>query len=279
MVACLVLFCLCAVRKGSERLVVVVVVAVSELMEATTTTAVAASRSSCVLARFATARPLTPPHTRRRRTTTTKLSCLVSPSFFFSRPPVLCLRVSSSSRKSWNAGSSGDCGRSNNILPRVRSSPGVGGGGGGGGSRSSDDGDIEEWNDGGEQSRRRIGKDAAAAAAAAARVGMLVAALISLPGVVSLPPLAIGVEEEDSFSHVLQQEEDVVVFRGGLGMPSLQAPSLAGNKEASSRSCPSATVSVKQLLSVSVSPCCCFEPLSIAERCDLDNEITCSGVL
>jgi len=70
---------------------------------------------------------------------------------------------------------------------------------------------------------------------------MLVAALISLPGVVSLPPLAIGVEEEDSFSHVLQQEEDVVVFRGGLGMPSLQAPSLAGNKEASSRSCPSAT--------------------------------------
>ncbi len=276
MVACLVLFCLCAVRKGSERLVVVVVVvAVSELMEATTTTAVAASRSSCVLARFATARPLTPPHTTRRRTTTTKLSCLVSPSFFFSRPPVLCLRVSSSSRKSWNAGSSGDCGRSNNVLPRVRSSPGGGGGGGGGGgSSSSDDGDIEEWNDGGEQSRRRIGKDAAAAAA---RVGMLVAALISLPGVVSLPPLAIGVEEEASFSHVLQQEEDDVVFRGGLGMTSLQAPSLAGNEEASSRSCPSATVSVTQLLSVS--PCCCFEPLLIAERCDLDNEITCSGVL
>lgn len=252
---------------------VVVVVAVSELMEATTTTAVAASRSSCVLARFATARPLTPPHTRRRRTTTTKLSCLVSPSFFFSRPPVLCLRVSSSSRKLWNAGTSGDCGRSNNVLPRVQSSPG---GGGGGGSSSSDDGDIEEWSDGGEQSRRRIGKDAAAAAA---RVGMLVAALISLPGVLSLPPLAIGVEE-GSFSHVLQQEEDVV-FRGGLGMPSLQAPSLAGNKEASSRSCTSATVSVTQLLSVSVSvsPCCCFEPLSIAERCDLDNEITCSGVL
>lgn len=250
-----------------------VVVAVSELMEATTTTAVAASRSSCVPARFATARPLTPPLTRRRRTTTTKLSCLVSPSFFFSRPPVLCLRVSSSSRKLWNAGSSGDCGRSNNVLPRVRSS--AGGGGGGGGSSSSDDGDIEEWSDGGEQSRG-IGKDAAAAAA---RVGMLVAALISLPGVVSLPPLAIGVEE-GSFSHVLQQEEDVV-FRGGLGMPSLQAPSLAGNKEASSRSCISATVSVTQLLSVSVSvsPCCCFEPLSIAERCDLDNEITCSGVL
>lgn len=253
---------------------VVVAAAVSELMEATTTTAVAASRSSCVLARFATARPLTPPHTRRR-TTTTKLSCLVSPSFFFSRPPVLCLRVSSSSsRKLWNAGSSGDCGRSNNVLPRVRSSHGGGGGGGAGGSSSSDDGDIEEWNDGGEQSRRRIGKDAAAAAA---RVGMLVAALISLPGVVSLPPLAIGVEEEGSFSHVLQQEEDVVVVRGGLGMPSLQAPPLAGNKEASSRSCTSATVSVTQLLSVS--PCCCSEPLSIAERCDLDNEITCSGVL
>jgi hypothetical protein len=108
---------------------------------------------------------------------------------------------------------------------------------------------------------------------------MLVAALISLPGVVSLPPLAIGVEEEGSFSHVLQQEEDVV-FHGGLGMPSLQAPSLAGNTEASSRSCTSATVSVTQLLSVSVSvsPCCCFEPLSIAERCDLDNGITCSGV-
>jgi hypothetical protein len=101
--------------------------------------------------------------------------------------------------------------------------------------------------------------------------------LISLPGVVSLPPLAIGVEE-GSFSHVLQQEEDVV-FRGGLGMPSLQAPSLAGNKEASSRSCISATVSVTLSVSVSVSPCCCFEPLSIAERCDLDNEITCSGVL
>ncbi len=255
------------------------VVAVSELMEATTTSAVAASRSSCVLARFATARPLTPPHTRRRRTTTTKLSCLVSPSFFFSRPPVLCLRVSSSSHKLWNAGSRGDCGRSNNVLPHVRSSPGGGGGGEGGvggGSSSSDDGDIEEWSDGGEQSRRRIGKDAAAAAA---RVGMLVAALISLPGVVSLPPLAIGVEEEGSFSHVLQQEEDVV-FHGGLGMPSLQAPSLAGNTEASSRSCTSATVSVTQLLSVSVSvsPCCCFEPLSIAERCDLDNGITCSGV-
>jgi hypothetical protein len=110
---------------------------------------------------------------------------------------------------------------------------------------------------------------------------MLVAALISLPGVVSLPPVAIGVEEEGSFSHVLQQEEDDVVFRGGLGMLSLQAPSLAGNKEASSRSCTSATVSVTQLLSVSVSvsPCCCFEPLSIAERCDLNNEITCPGVL